>query len=73
MKSLITLNATNPSRALIGIVRIQTQTMFRAIPHRTALSLFVAPTPMIDEQMTWVVLTGIPATEAPRIVAAPAV
>ena len=33
----------------------------------------VVPTPMMEEQITWVVLTGIPAADAPRIVTAPAV
>ena len=57
----------------MGIVRIHAQTMARATPHFTVLAPIVVPTPMMEEQMTCVVLTGIPATEAPIIVAAPAV
>ena len=69
----ITANATNPINALIGMVRIHAMIMLRATPHFTCLSPMVVPTPMIDEQMTWVVLTGIPTTDAPMIVDAPAV
>ena len=29
-------------------------------PHLTALSRLVAPTPMIEVEMTWVVETGMP-------------
>jgi hypothetical protein len=58
---------------LAGIVRIQAQTILRAMPHLTALKRFVAPTPSIVEHMMWVVLTGIPPKDAPMIVVAPAV
>jgi hypothetical protein len=44
-----------------------------AMPHLTAPDPMVVPTPMMDERMMCVVLTGIPATYAPIIVAAPAV
>ena len=73
MITRITANAANPMMALIGIVRTHAMTMLRATPHFTVLVPIVVPTPMIDEQMTWVVLTGIPAADAPRMVAAPAV
>ncbi len=43
-----------------GIVNIHAPTILRAIPHLTAESLSVAPTPMIEEDITWVVLTGTP-------------
>ena len=69
----ITANAANPISALMGIVRIQANMMRRATPHLTVLAPIVVPTPIMDEQMTCVVLTGIPAMDAPRIVAAPAV
>ena len=46
--------------ALTGMVSIQAQRRLMVTPHRTAESLFVAPTPMIDPAIVWVVLTGIP-------------
>ncbi|VVB84862.1 Uncharacterised protein [uncultured archaeon] len=46
--------------AATGIVSIHAPTIFRAIPHLTAESLSVAPTPIIEEDITCVVLTGIP-------------
>ncbi len=54
------MNATNPIRALMGIVKIHAHMILRATPHFTVLAPIVVPTPMIDEQITWVVLTGIP-------------
>jgi len=62
-----------PINMLAGIVNIQAQTIFLAMPHFTALNRFVAPTPMMDEQIMCVVLTGIPPTDAPRMVIVPAV
>ena len=47
--------------------------MLRATPHLTVLDPPVTPTPIMDAQITWVVLTGIPAAEALKIVTAPAV
>src|SRR5439155_26141 len=41
---------------------LQAQKILRATPHRTADKRFVAPTPIIAEAITWVVLTGIPAS-----------
>ncbi len=73
MKIRITWNEAKPISALIGIVRIHAIMMLRATPHFTVLVPMVEPTPMMDEQITCVVLTGIPAADAPRIVAAPAV
>jgi hypothetical protein len=43
-----------------GIVRIQHQTIDPAIPHRTAVRLFVAPTPTVAPVTVSVVLTGMP-------------
>src|SRR2546427_8080068 len=50
-----------PIPADTGIVMIHAQTIRRATPHRTADRRFVAPTPIIAEANTWVVLTGMPA------------
>ena len=72
--ALITRKTDAETRAVIGIVSIQAPTIFRAIPHLTAESLSVAPTPIIDEDITCVVLTGIPSPcETPNKVMAPAV
>ena len=57
----------------IGIVNTQAQMMRRATPHRTAESLFVAPTPMMAPVIVCVVETAIPARVAPNSVSAPAV
>ena len=54
----------------MGKVNIQAAMMLPATPHRTAENLLVAPTPMIDELMQWVVLTGIPRWEAISITVA---
>ena len=69
----ITENDAKPINALMGIVRIHAHMMVRATPHFTVLMPIVEPTPMMDEQMMCVVLTGIPANDAPMMVAAPAV
>src|SRR5688572_7069974 len=53
-----------------GSVRIQAVTMLRATPHRTAFIRSDEPTPMIAELITWVVLTGTPICEAPKITVA---
>src|SRR4051812_49870480 len=45
-----------------GMVSTQAVTMFVATPHRTADSRLVAPTPMMDVVMTWVVEIGAPNT-----------
>ena len=49
-----------PTRAEAGMVRIQAMMILPANPHRTPESRFVAPTPMMDVAMTWVVETGTP-------------
>ena len=51
-----------------GMVKTHAQTMLPTIPHRTADKRFVEPTPMIDDEMTWVVLTGMPQWEATAII-----
>ena len=67
--SRIITNDINPINALMGIVRIHAHMIVRATPHLTVLIPWVDPTPMMEVQMMWVVLTGIPMTEAPRMVA----
>ena len=54
----------------MGKVSIQAATILRATPQRTAESRLVAPTPIIDEVIQWVVLTGIPKCEATSITVA---
>ena len=60
-------------KAEIGIVKIHAQMIFPATPQRTAESLLVEPTPTIAPVIVWVVLTGMPATDAPMIAQAAAV
>jgi len=43
-----------------GIVKNQAITILWATPHLIAESREVAPTPIIDPAMVWVVETGIP-------------
>ena len=57
----------------MGMVSIHAQTIVPATPHRTAVSRFVAPTPTMAPVIVWVVLTGIPATDAPIMEMAAAV
>src|SRR3989442_15970136 len=54
--------AAIPTPADAGIVMIHAQKILRATPQRTADNRRVAPTPMMAEAMTCVVLTGIPAS-----------
>src|SRR5206468_12167876 len=56
-----------------GIVTIHAQTTCLAIPHRTADSRCVVPTPTIAPVIVWVVDTGIPAWAVKNSVAAAAV
>ncbi len=55
------------------MVRIHAHSKFTVTPQRTALKRFVAPTPMMDPVMVWVVETGIPKLETVNKVNAPAV
>ena len=59
--------------ALIGIVRIQAQRRLTVIPHLTAETLFVNPTPMIAPVTVCVVETGILSCSVMKSVIAPAV
>jgi hypothetical protein len=54
-------------RADTGMVNIHAQMIFPATPQRTAVIRLVAPTPTIAPVTVWVVLTGIPAMDAPII------
>ena len=49
----------------MGIVKIHAQMMFPATPQRTADRRLVAPTPIMAPVIVCVVLTGMPATDAP--------
>ena len=53
--------------AVEGIVNTQAVTMSLPTPHRTLFFLSAAPTPMMDELTTWVVLTGPPINDAPSM------
>lgn len=44
--------------AAAGMVMIHAQTMFLAMPHRTALKRWMLPTPAMDPAITCVVETG---------------
>ena len=55
------------------MVIIHATIIFLVTPHRTALNLFVAPAPMIEPVMVWVVLTGMPKILVENNVKAPAV
>src|SRR5450755_3975456 len=56
-----------------GMVRIQAHNRLMVTPQRTAESLLVAPTPIMEPAMVWVVLTGIPNFSLINNVMAPAV
>ena len=53
--------------AVAGMVNSQAVAISRATPQRTLFTLSPAPTPMMDELTTCVVLTGPPMSEAPRM------
>ena len=60
-------------KAVAGIVKIHAHTMFPATPQRTALALWVDPTPTIAPVIVWVVETGTPKAVAVKSVIAPPV
>ena len=70
-KRLKILKQAKPIAALTGIVKIHAQTIFLARTHLTADVRLVNPTPAIEPQITWVVLTGIPKRVQKIIVNAP--
>src|SRR5574341_258311 len=65
-------HATAAMKPESGIVRIQAHTIRPATPQRTADSRCVAPTPMIEPVIVWVVLTGMPPIAVPSSITAPA-
>src|SRR5688572_6445325 len=56
--------------AQIGIVITHAQTFLSTTVHLTALSPLVAPTPMTELEMTWVVESGMPQWVATSMIAA---
>ena len=62
-----------PKIAEHGIVSTQAQTIFFAIPHRTAESLLTDPAPIIAPVIVWVVLSGMPKRDRKTIVTPPPV
>ncbi len=74
MLIIFIINKTNEAiAALAGMVIIHAYTMRFPTPHRTADSLLVAPTPMIEPAIAWVVLTGIPISAIDARIAPPPV
>ena len=59
--------------AEIGMVKTQAHNKLTVIPHRTAETLLVSPTPMIDPVIVCVVLTGTLKCSVKYNVNAPAV
>ena len=59
--------------AAAGIVTTHAATILLPTPHLTADSLLEAPTPMIEPEIVWVVLTGIPKCAVAASTAAAAV
>lgn len=49
-----------PSSIVAGIVINQVTIISLAVDHRTAEKRLEEPTPMMEEEITWVVLTGAP-------------
>ena len=56
-----------------GRVRIHAETICFTTLHRIPLMLWEEPTPMMAEEMTWVVETGAPRAVATKMTAAPEV
>ena len=61
------------SNADMGMVSIHAQSRLTVTPHLTALKRLVAPTPMMEPVMVWVVDTGILKCSVRKRVIAPAV
>ena len=59
-----------PTSADAGMVTIQATTISWATFQRTLLMRSAEPTPMIAELTTWVVLTGPPNSDAPKMTVA---
>ena len=58
--SLVTDSIGAPTAAAAGSVRIQATAMLPAIPQRTAENLRLAPAPITQPVIVWVVDTGKP-------------
>src|SRR5271170_7919536 len=54
----------------MGMVSTQAQRILVVTPQRTALTRWLAPAPMMQPVMTWVVETGIPIADEVRMVMA---
>lgn len=67
MKFKTNLHVIHDTAKQAGSVNTHASIILPAIPHLTAESLRVDPTPMIEVDMTCVVLTGIPIALAPRM------
>src|SRR5690606_7634447 len=63
----ITRNSTYAIPPDIGMVRIQAQIILWTTPHLIAFRRLAVPTPMIADEMLWVVETGMPRCDAARI------
>ena len=57
---VVNQNSTPEKIIQIGIVKTQAVTIFPTMPQLTALGFNVVPTPIIDVEITCVVLKGIP-------------
>ena len=55
---------TQAIRPQAGRVKTQATTIFHPMPHRTAENRVEAPTPMMEDVITWVVLIGSPRWDA---------
>src|SRR4029078_6048843 len=67
------LRTSHASHATIpeaGMGSTQATTMLPATPQRTAENRSLAPTPMIADEITWGVETGIPSGDAPMMIVA---
>jgi hypothetical protein len=70
MRRFATLQSAHASSAQAGIVMTQATMIFPPTPHRTAERRFEAPTPMIVEEIIWVVESGSPQRDATSIIVA---
>ena len=73
LKKITAKYVTPATSAEIGMVKIQAHSKLMVIPHRTAETLLVSPTPIIAPVMVCVVDTGIPKCSVIKSVIAPEV
>jgi len=64
---MISQYAPAATKAVAGMVTIQAIAISPPTPQRTMLTRSAEPTPLMAELTTWVVLTGPPTRDAPRI------